>query len=143
MIEVTRWTTLPADVLWPVLSGVRDWGSWLPTVESVTPVEPDRADEVGASYVVLQPGLPRATWTITQWRPGESFTWESRSPGVRSVGTHELRPGTDGTIVRLGIEWSGPLAGVVRLLLGGRTRTYVTREAEALEATATTRATGR
>jgi hypothetical protein len=143
MIEVTRGTTLPAEVLWPVLSEVRAWGSWLPTVDSVVPVEPDRPDEVGASYVVLQPGLPRATWTITQWVPGESFTWESRSPGVRSVGTHELRPGPDGASVRLGIEWSGPLAGVVRLLLGGRTRDYVTREAEALEATAATRATGR
>lgn len=143
MIEVERGTRCPAEVLWPVLSDVRGWGSWLPTVHSVTAVDPGRPDEVGASYVVVQPGLPRATWTITRWRPGESFTWESRSPGVLSTGTHELRPGPDGASIRLGIEWTGPLAGVVRLLLAGRTRSYVTREAEALETTAAARADGR
>lgn len=141
MIEVVRETRLPADALWPVLSDVRAWGSWLPTVRSVTPVEPGRPEEVGASYVVLQPGLPRATWTVTEWVPGRTFTWESRSPGVRSTGTHELLPGPDGTGIRLGIAWAGPFAGAVRLLLGRRTRQYVTREAEALEATATGRLT--
>ncbi len=36
----------------------------------------------------------------------------------------------------LGLDWDGPLAGLVRRFLGRRTLDYVTREAEALEATA-------
>ncbi|MGG5257710.1 SRPBCC family protein [Phycicoccus avicenniae] len=140
MIDVSRSTALPAEALWPVMSAVRDWGSWLPTVDSVTPTEPDRPDEVGASYVVVQPGLPKATWTVTDWRPGTSFTWESRGPGVRTTGTHELVPGPDGASIRLGITWSGPLAGLVRAVYGRRGLAYVTREAEALEATARERA---
>ncbi len=143
MIEVTRHSTHSPDTLWPVMSGVRDWGSWLPTVDTVRPMEPARADEVGASYVVEQPGLPRATWTITEWDPERSFAWESRKPGVLSTGRHALVPdGDGGTSIRLSIEWTGPLAGVIGLLLGGRTRDYVTREAEALDRTAGARRTG-
>ncbi|MBM6402509.1 SRPBCC family protein [Phycicoccus sonneratiae] len=142
MIDVSRTTPLPATTLWPLLSDVRRWGDWLPTVDSVTPVEPDRPDEVGASYVVVQPGLPRATWTITAWTPGRSFTWESRARGVRSTGTHDLVEGPDGTTIRLGIRWEGPLAGLVRWLVGRKAADYVTREAAALESTAAARTTG-
>ncbi len=142
MIDVTRPTPFPADALWPVLGDVRRWADWLPTVDAVHPVEPDRPDEVGASYVVHQPGLPRATWTITDWRPGTAFTWESRSPGIVSTGRHELVPGPHGATIGLSLDWSGPLAGLVGLLLGRRSREYVTREAAALEATAGARSRG-
>lgn len=139
MIEVIRPTSLSTQALWPVLSDVRNWADWLPTVDASRALEPDRPDEVGASYVLAQPRLPRATWTITDWEPGSSFTWESRSPGVTSTGTHELVPGPGGTTIRLGVTWTGPLAGLIRRLLGARTLAYVTREAEALEATARAR----
>ena len=88
-----------------------------------------------------QPGLPRATWTVTAWEPGRSFTWESRAPGVVSTGVHDLLPGPDGATIHLALRWTGPLAGIVRLLLGRRTLDSVTREAAALEATARTRST--
>lgn len=133
MIEVARNVALPTELLWQVLSDLDGWASWLPTVEGIRAVEPGGPPEVGASYVVEQPGLPRATWTITDWRPGAGFTWESRAVGVRSTGRHELSRSGDGTTVRLSIEWAGPLAGLVRLLYGRKTERYVTREAEALE----------
>ena len=137
MITVTRVSTAPADRLWAVVCDVRHWPQWLPTVDAVTPLDPGRPDEVGASYSVEQPGLPRAVWTISAWEEGRSFTWESSRPGIRSVGAHTLRPGTDGTTtIELGITWSGPLAPLVRLALGRRSLDYVTREAAALDATA-------
>jgi hypothetical protein len=135
MIEVTRSCALPAAELWPVMSGVRDWGSWLPTVDAVRAVDPQRPEEVGAAYVVDQPGLPRATWTITEWEPGRSFAWTSPRPGLVSTGRHELVPTPEGTTIRLAIEWTGALAGVARLFYGRKTHDYVTREAEALERT--------
>ena len=138
MIRVTRESSAPADRLWAVMSDVRRWPQWLPTVDAVTPREPDRPDEVGASYTVEQPGLPTAVWTITGRDEGRSFTWESTSPGIRSVGTHTLTPAADGsTTIELGIAWSGLLAPLVRLALGRKSLDYVTREAEALDATAT------
>ncbi|HET6968990.1 MAG TPA: SRPBCC family protein [Ornithinibacter sp.] len=137
MIEVVRESPAPTDRLWSVMSQVRRWPRWLPTVDAVTPLDPARPDEVGASYTVEQPGLPRAVWTITEIRPGRSFTWESARPGIRSVGTHELRPGPDGTTtIVLGIAWSGLLAPLLRLAVGRKARDYVTREAEALDLTA-------
>lgn len=137
MIHVSRQSTAPADRLWATISDVRCWPQWLPTVDAVTPLEPDRPDEVGASYTVEQPGLARAVWTITEWEEGRSFTWESARPGIRSVGTHTLSPGGDGTTtIELGITWSGLLAPLVRLLVGRKSLDYVTREAVALDTTA-------
>ena len=76
-------------------------------------------------------------WTITAIEPGSSFTWESAQPGIRSVGTHVLRPGPEGsTTIELGIAWSGVLAPLLRLLVGRKARDYVAREAEALDRTA-------
>jgi len=122
------------DRLWSTISDVRHWARWLPTVDAVTPHDPDRADEVGASYTVEQPGLPKAVWTITDWQEGRSFTWESTQPGIRSVGTHVIRPNGDGTAtIELGIAWSGLLAPIIRLVLGRKSRAYVHREAEALD----------
>ena len=138
MIEVVRESHAPADRLWSVMSQVRRWPQWLPTVDAVTPLDPARPDEVGARYSVEQPGLPRAVWTITTIEPGRSFTWESAQPGIRSVGTHELRPGADGaTTIVLGIAWSGLLAPLLRLAVGRKALDYVTREATALDVTAT------
>ena len=142
MISVTRESSAPAERLWAVMSDVRRWGEWLPTVDAVTPLEPGRADEVGASYRVEQPGLPTAVWTLTAHDAPRSFTWESRQPGIRTVGTHTLTPAADGrTTIELGIVWSGLLAPLVRLALGRKSLDYVTREAEALDRTATTAGT--
>lgn len=137
MGEVIRESRAPADRLWEVMADVRRWPQWLPTVDAVTPLDPSRPDEVGASYTVEQPGLPRAVWTITEIEPGRSFTWESAQPGIRSVGTHVLRPGPAGsTTIELGIAWSGVLAPLLRLVVGRKAEDYVTREAEALDRTA-------
>jgi uncharacterized protein YndB with AHSA1/START domain len=137
MIRVTRESSAPPDRLWSVMSDVRRWAHWLPTVDAVTPLEPDRPDDVGASYTVDQPGLPTAVWTVTERDDGRSFTWESARPGIRTVGTHTLTPAASGTTtIELGIEWSGALAPLVRVALGRRSLRYVTREAEALDATA-------
>jgi hypothetical protein len=66
MIRVTKESSAPPGRLWSVMSDVRRWADWLPTVDAVTPLDPDRLDEVGASYTVEQPGLPTAVWTVTE-----------------------------------------------------------------------------
>lgn len=137
MIEVVRESHAPADRLWAVMSDVRRWPEWLPTVDAVEALDPDRIDEVGAEYRVAQPKLPPAVWRITEVVEGRSFTWESTAPGMRSVGTHVLTPGADGTTtITLGIAWSGFLAPVVRFLVGRTAQDYVEQEAEALDRTA-------
>jgi hypothetical protein len=51
---------------------------------------------------------------------------------VTTVGTHVLTPRQSGVSVLLGIDQSGPLAPLMGLLVGGRTRRYVRTEAESL-----------
>jgi len=74
-------------------------------------------------------------WRVTEIRDGESFVWEARSPGVRTVGFHRLdaNPG-GGTRITIGVEHTGPLAGLVGALTGARTRRYLELEAAGLKA---------
>lgn len=127
-----------AAQLWSVLSDIRVWPQWLPTVTAATPDDPAAPDGAGAAYLVSQPRLGTARWVITDWRPGVGFTWESRRPGVVTIGTHELQAATDdpfeptGTTVELGIGWHGPLAWFARLAYRRMTRDYLERELAAL-----------
>jgi uncharacterized membrane protein len=125
-------TTATPDRAWPVLSDLPNWPAWCPTVRSVVAVDPSREPGVGAAYRVRQPKLPAATWTITSWRPGEGFTWESAAPGVHSTGVHDLVRIADGTRIELELRWRGPLRRLLRLLYGRLTRRYVAAEAAAL-----------
>lgn len=120
----------PAERVWALISDVRQWPVLLPTsVTSVTPVDPVRPEEVGARYVMEQPRIPRATWELTQWSPPHRFVWRSSMPGVRTTGSHDVEPLEDGrTRATLAIEWSGPLAGAVRLAYGRLTQRYVDTE---------------
>ena len=93
MIDVTRESTAPVDRLWSVhlrrapLAAVAAHGGCR---------DPPRPGPPRRGGRVLHRGAARAAaavWTITAWEEGRSFTWESTRPGIRSVGTHTLRPG--------------------------------------------------
>lgn len=132
----TATTAASIDQAWRVLSDLPNWPTWCPTVTSVEPVDPTREAGVGAAYRVRQPKLPAATWTITSWRPGEGFTWESPAPGVHSTGVHDLASTADGTRIELELRWRGPLRFVLQLVYGRLSRRYVATEAAALAARA-------
>lgn len=140
MIIVTRPSSAPVAALWDVMADLDRWADWLPTVDAIRAVDPGRPPGVGAAYVLDQPRLRRATWTITAWSPGHGFRWESSSPGLRTEARHSLEAGPDGTTtIDLRMAWAGLLAAPVGALLGSMTRSYVEREAAALDATASTR----
>lgn len=120
------------DQAWRVMADLPNWPTWCPTMTSVEPVDHSREPGVGASYRVRQPRLPPANWTITSWRPGEGFVWESTAPGIRSTGTHELTPEGTGSRIDLELRWSGPLHPLLELVYGRLARRYVTTEAAAL-----------
>jgi hypothetical protein len=108
---------------WAVLTEVTGWPAWLPTVTAVTRETPGTATGLGTAYLVRQPRLPKARWTVTEWAPQHAFTWESKRPGVRTTATHRLEPAADGgTTITLGITWSGPLAWMVRAAYGRMTQ---------------------
>jgi len=136
-ITVLATTSATPERVWGVLSDLRSWPGWLPTIQSLEPAAPEAPEGVGATYTVKQPRLPRARWTVTDWTHGTGFSWRSKSPGLTTIGTHELRGGSgSGTEVVLAIGWRGPLAWLARVAYGPMTRRYVETEASALVARA-------
>jgi hypothetical protein len=131
MIDVMKTTEADPDEIWAVVSDLDHWADTLPTMRQVTRLGADGPIGTGDRFEVLATGLPRAVYEITEWRPGHAFTWVASAPGVRTTATHALEPYAGGTVVALGIRWSGPLAWLTRLLLGRKTRRMVAQEADA------------
>lgn len=146
--------------LWDVVADVRDWPRWTTSVDAVTvlglasaapdaaratadarpPEKPDAWLALGSRAAVTQPRLGRLVWTVTALEPGRSFIWEARSAGVVTTGSHEVEAvGDTRSRLTLRLTQRGPLAGLVGLLLGRRSRHYVALEAAGLAAAAEAR----
>ena len=129
MIRATARSAAPPDRLWSLASDVERWGDRLPTVDSVRPLAGGPTG-VGSRFEVRQPKLPKAVWEVTDWQPGRSFTWVSTSPGIRSTAVHTVHDDGGGSRLDLSLEWSGPLAPILGLLIGRKARDMVETEAE-------------
>ncbi len=132
--EQTATTRASVANAWTALADVTSLPKW---TKSMTAVEPlDGADlRVGNRYRIRQPGMGALVWQVSELRDGESYVWENRSPGVRTVAFHRLATEPDGgTRITIGLVQSGWLAGVVAALTGKRTRRYLELEAAGLKA---------
>lgn len=130
----------PPATVWAVIADVERWPTWTDSIDDVriTSAGADRSDvpgglAVGGTATVKQPGMPRLTWTVTEWLPGRSFTWETKGVGIRTRGVHSVEPTGEGSSrVTLAIHETGPLDGAMRLLFGARFRRFVGMEAAGL-----------
>ncbi|HWC24287.1 MAG TPA: SRPBCC family protein [Flexivirga sp.] len=132
MMRISEDSTASAERLWTYLGDVEHWGDRLPTFDSVRHVGGPVPTNVGSRFEVRQPGLARATYEITRWEPDHGFTWVGRMPGVATTGIHDLEPAGRGCRITLGIEWSGPLARAVRLLMASKARRMMQSECETI-----------
>ncbi len=105
------------DVVWSLTIDVENWPKLTPTITSV-----ERLDSgplrVGSTARIKQPGQRPAVWTVTKLEPERRFEWESTVAGTRMVGTHDLQADGDATLNTLGVELIGPLARVLKLVVG-------------------------
>jgi len=126
--ETSRTTAAHPSGLWEVLSDVERWPDRIEVYEEVRRAE-SGPWKVGESAHVKQRGLAAGDWTVTELDEGRVFAWESRQPGVRTVGRHVVTgtPG-GGSRLTLQLEQTGWLAGFVGLLLGRKVRSYVDLE---------------
>lgn len=122
-----------ADRAWAVQTDVERWPEWTPTVSAARRLEPGPFT-LGSSARLEQPRLRPAVWRVTEIDPPHVFVWESDSPGVHSRGEHRVVPLPDGRVrAELVMAQSGPLAGLVGLLLGRTIRGYLRQEADGLK----------
>ncbi|MFA1550043.1 SRPBCC family protein [Actinomadura chokoriensis] len=133
--EITVDIDAPPETVWNLLKDVERWPEM---TESINRVEVlDRPFALSSRARVHQPKIPAATWTVTAFKENETFTWESRSPGVTTIAAHDIVRTPGGTVaVHLTLTQKGPLAPLFSLLTGRLTRRYVTMEANGLKAKA-------
>jgi hypothetical protein len=117
--------------VWEIIADIERWHEWTPSVTRI-----ERLDTgplaVGSRARIRQPKLPPAVWEVTELHDGRSFTWVTRSPGVRVIARHSVEPGELGARARLAVEFSGllgPLVGRVTRTLNER---YLALEANGL-----------
>jgi uncharacterized membrane protein len=130
-VEVT--VEAPPETVWQILRDVENWSQWSPTIDRITLLE-GRAGELGSRAKVEQPGLRPAVWTVDETVAGRSFGWSCSGAGYRIHAGHDIRPvGTDRAAVKLSIELTGALSGVLSLLVGKKTREYIDVEGASLK----------
>lgn len=121
--------------VWAVMSDVERWPEWTDTVTAVTRLDADSLG-LGSRVRVEQPKLPPTEYVVTEFDPGEGFTWVATGPGVRTTARHRIEPlGGSGSRVRLSVEQSGPVGRVMgRLFFTRLTDRYLATEAAGLKA---------
>src|ERR1035437_9033866 len=123
----------PLDRVWDALVDVETWPEWTASIREVKGLD-GAVLAFGSRVRIKQPRMPSLVCGVFEFEPITSFTWRRRRPGVTTVGSLVVTAtSTNRVTVTLGIHQSGPLAPIVRLLAGARTRRYVQMEADGLQ----------
>jgi len=124
----------PAQV-YRLFIDVERWPELTRSMRSVRLLD-DGPIRVGSEAVVSQPRLPSSRWRVTELEPDRRFTWQTGASGVSTVGDHRVEPDGDGSRITLTLRLSGPLSGVMALLMGGIARRYLAMELEGFRSAA-------
>lgn len=119
----------PADDVWRLFVDVERWPELTESMREVSRIDSGPL-RLGSEALIKQPGLARARWKVTELEPGRSFTWETATAGVTSVGAHLVEPGEGGSTITLSLRQTGPMARLVGWLLGSRINRYLSMELE-------------
>lgn len=123
---------LPAAV-WSVVADVDRWPEWTPTLKRIER-DPSRPFGAGSEARLWLKGVLGASlWRVTDYdAERHTFTWESRAPGLHSVGGHLVEPDGAGSRVKLRVTQNGIGSMLLRPLIGRVSRRNMQLEAESL-----------
>jgi uncharacterized membrane protein len=120
----------PASRVWMVLTDVESWPLWTPSVTSVVRLDKG-ALAVGSRVRIKSPKTATAVWTVSEFRPEESFTWQSSRPGLLiTAGHHVHSREAEAVTLTLTLDLAGPLGPIVEHLTAKAARRNVQLEAE-------------
>lgn len=124
------------EVVWTIMKDVEAWPTWTPTVTSVIALDGSEL-VVDRRYEISQPGLPKATFVVTDCVDGASFAWQSKSGGIVSNAVHAISAVDDSHCsVTLDFEMSGMGASLVWAVAKKKIELFVQTEAETLKSAA-------
>jgi carbon monoxide dehydrogenase subunit G len=133
--EVTVSVRAPREVLWAALKNVESMPDLTSSMTSVEKLE-EGPLRVGMRVRIRQPKLPPAVWTVTEVVENERFVWTAKGLGFRSTAFHEVIADGESSKLRLAVEQSGPLAGLVGRLWNDLTDRYIALEAAGIKSRA-------
>ena len=125
----------PAERVFEVMADVERWHEWTPSISGITRKQSGPL-VVGETATVRQPKLPPATWTVNAIKPGRSFSWFNRAPGLRVTGFHGAEPAPGGSRATLSLTYEGIFGGLLARMTEGITKKYIEMEAKGLKARA-------
>jgi uncharacterized membrane protein len=121
--------------LWRVVANVEAWPRFVSSMQTVRRRELGPLG-LGSTALVKQPGMTPTVWEVTEFDDGRAFVWRSTFPGVTTLGGHVVEADVGGSRLTLTFRQSGPLAGVVGLIMGRRIRRFLALEANGLKGAA-------
>lgn len=122
----------PPQRVWDVTTDIERWPQWTASVKSVERLDSGKF-RVGSRAKIKQPKFLPAQWEVTELQDGRSFTWVTRSPGLKATGRHRVDAIAGGSRATLSVSYSGALSGLVTNLLGRTTERFLTLEANGLK----------
>lgn len=128
--ETSVRTTADPMQVWTTWMDIEHWSDWTPSIESIERLDRG-AFGVGSTARVKQPKMRPMTWKVTESTPGRSFIWAASTAGTNLVAGHFLEPGPNGgATIRLSIDHTGLLAGLLGRFVGDRIGAYLQMEAD-------------
>jgi uncharacterized membrane protein len=133
--HVTTAADASPEQVWALFVDVERWPELTKSVSAARRVD-EGPLQVGSEAIIEQPRLPKARWRVTDLAPGHFFTWETRAPGITTVGGHIVEPAGQGSRITLTLRMHGPLARLLYALTSRLSRRYLTMELEGFRRTA-------
>jgi uncharacterized membrane protein len=127
--HVTTTANAPPEQVWDLFVDMERWPEMTKSIRELRRVDSGPL-RVGSEAIVKQPRLLRARWRVTELERGRSFTWETSTGGVTTVGRHIVEPNGQGSEITLTLGLHGPYARLVYVFAGGLARRYLAMEME-------------
>lgn len=133
VVELSVDVDAAPERVWAVMMEVERWCEWTPSVRRIDRLEKGELAP-GKAVRICQPHLLPVVWRVSEFVPGERFTWSNRIPGLASSASHRVERRGNGSRVTLAVEHSGALAWLARGWISRVTLRYVALEANGLKA---------
>ena len=134
--SITTEVDAPSDVVFAVMTDIERWPEWTPTVTRIERLDGASGPVAFNSRLrIVQPKVPPADWTVSEFEPGRGFRFTSRAPGATVVANHRVEPIGDGTRSRvtLSVSFTGWLGQIIARLMRGLNQRYLAEEAAGLK----------